>query len=385
LLRIGLVAGETSGDTLGANLIQELKAIEPAAAFFGIAGPKMIAAGCECWEPAESLAVMGLVEVLPHLRRLLKLRKRIERRLVAARPDVFVGVDAKEFNLTLSKRLKAEGLLTVQYVSPQIWAWRPGRVRGMHRAVDLVLCLLPFEKKFYDEQGLRAEFVGHPLADAIPLQVDRARARRELELPQDAAVIALLPGSRRAEVDLLGADFAAVIRRLLQLRPGLKFVAPMANPVARERFEEALRLHAPEAHVSLIDAAAQRALIACDAALVASGTATLEAALCKRPMVVVYRLGRLTAWLIRRFGLVKSAFFAQPNLLAGRRVVNEYFQEAIDPPKIAAELIGWLDDSARRAELEREFQDIHMQLKRDAGVRAARAILDLIRSRQAVR
>jgi len=385
LLRIGLVAGEASGDTLGANLIQALKALEPRSSFFGIAGPGMIAAGCECWEPAESLAVMGLVEVLPHLRRLLKLRKRIERQLVLANPDVFVGVDAKEFNLTLSKRLKAAGMLTVQYVSPQVWAWRPGRVRSMHRAVDLVLCLLPFEKKFYDEQGLRAEFVGHPLADVIPLQVDRAAARRELGLPQDRQVIALLPGSRRAEVNLLGPDFAATVRCLLARRPDLLFIAPMANPVSRLRFEEALREHASTALVQLIDGAAQRALIASDAALVASGTATLEAALCKRPMVVVYRLGRVTAWLIRRFNLVKSAFFAQPNLLAGKRVVNEYFQEAIDPSMIADELLAWLDDEPRRAELERNFLDIHMQLKRDASERAARAILDLVHSRQAVR
>ena len=385
MLRIGLVAGETSGDTLGANLIQALKSFEPDAEFFGIAGPKMIAAGCECWEPAESLAVMGLVEVLPHLRRLLKLRKRIERDLLAVHPDVFVGVDAKEFNLTLSKRLKAAGLVTVQYVSPQVWAWRPGRVRSMHRAVDLVLCLLPFEKKFYDEQGLRAEFVGHPLADAIPLHVDRLQARRELDLPVDGHVIALLPGSRRAEVNLLGGDFAATVRCLLQSRPGLAFIAPMANPVARQCFEQALRLHAPEAQVRLIDGGAQRALIACDAALVASGTATLEAALCKRPMVVVYRLGGVTAWLIRRFDLVKSAFFAQPNLLAGKRVVNEYFQEAIYPVKIAAELLAWLDDAPRRALLESEFQQIHVQLKRNASERAARAILDLVRSRQAAR
>jgi lipid-A-disaccharide synthase len=253
----------------------------------------------------------------------------------------------------------------------------------MHQAVDLVLCLLPFEKKFYDEQGLPAQFVGHPLADAIPLRVDRAEARRGLGLDQDAQLIALLPGSRRAEVSLLGPDFAATVRCLLERRPALGFVAPMANPVARECFEAALRAHAPDANVLLLDGSAQQALIACDAALIASGTATLEAALCKRPMVVVYRLGGLTAWLIRRFNLVKSAFFAQPNLLAGKRVVNEYFQEAIDPQKICAELLDWLDDGARRAELERTFEDVHRQLRRGASERAALAIVDLIRARQA--
>ena len=250
-------------------------------------------------------------------------------------------------------------------------------------SVDLVLCLLPFEKRFYDDQGLRAEFVGHPLADAIPLQVDRGRARRELGLPVEAQVIALLPGSRRAEVDLLGPDIAATLRCVLAARPAVRFIAPMANPQARRCFEEALRRHAPEVQVLLLEASAQRALIACDAALVASGTATLEAALCKRPMVVIYRLGKLTAWLIRRFNLVKSAFFAQPNLLAGGRVVNEYFQEAIDPTAIAAELLAWIDDAPRRAALEQTFLEIHRELRRDASARAARAILDLGQSRRA--
>ncbi len=377
------MAGEASGDTLGAHLIQAMHAIDPSIRFFGVAGPKMQQAGCETWEPAESLAVMGLIEVLPHLPRLLRLRKRIEQRFIAAKPDVFVGIDAKEFNLSLARRLRAAGLTTVQYVSPQVWAWRPGRVRRMHEAVDLVLCLLPFEKKFYDEQGLPAEFVGHPLADDVPLRVDRAAARGELGIAPDAQLVALLPGSRRAEVALLSPAFAATARRLLALRPALQFVAPMASPRARQQFEQVLHEQAPEVSVRLLEGSAQRALIACDAALVASGTATLEAALCKRPMVVVYRMGALTAWIIRRFDLVKSAFFAQPNLLAGRRIVNEYFQEAIDPEKIAAEILAWLDDEPRRTELERTFMDIHLQLRRHASERAAQAILALVRARRA--
>lgn len=382
-LRVGLVAGEASGDTLGAHLIEAMLAIDPTIQFFGVAGPKMQRAGCETWEPAESLAVMGLVEVLPHLPRLLRLRKRIEKRFIEAKPDVFVGIDAKEFNLGLSRRLRAAGLTTVQYVSPQVWAWRPGRVRSMHEAVDLVLCLLPFEKKFYDEQGLQAEFVGHPLADAVPLQVDRAAARRELSIAPEAQVVALLPGSRRAEVALLSPAFAATARSLLAKRPGLQFVAPMANLHTRRQFEQVLRAQAPEVPVQLLDGSAQRALIACNVALVASGTATLEAALCKRPMVVVYRMGELTAWIIRRFNLVKSAFFAQPNLLSGRRIVNEYFQEAIDPERIAIELLEWLDDTPRRLELEQVFLAIHLQLKRQASERAAQAILALVHARHA--
>jgi lipid-A-disaccharide synthase len=381
-LRVGLVAGEASGDTLGARLLEALREADPTLEAFGVAGPKMQAAGCEAWYPAETLSVMGLVEVLPHLPRLLVLRRDIERRFIAARPDVFVGVDAKEFNLSLSRRLRAAGLTTVQYVSPQVWAWRPGRVRRMHEAVDMVLCLLPFEKQFYDREGLRAEFVGHPLADAIPLHPDRGEARRQLGLDPAAQVIALLPGSRRGEITRLTADFAAVATRLAASRPGLSFVAPMAGDSTRADFEVLWKTHAGGIPVQVIDGAAQRVLIACDAALIASGTATLEAALCKRPMVVVYRMGALTAWIIRRFQLVKSAFFAQPNLLAGRQVVGEYFQEAIDPARIAAELLGWLDDAPRRAALESTFLDIHQQLRRDASRRAAAAILDLLATRR---
>ena len=392
-LRVGLVAGEASGDTLGAGLIGALRALDPQARFFGVAGPKMRDAGCEMWEPAESLAVMGLFEVLRHLPRLLWLRLRLRRAFAAERPDVFVGIDAPDFTMGLARRLHAAGIPTVQYVSPQFWAWRQSRVRRMRDSIDLVLCLLPFEKRFYDEQGMRAEFVGHPLADAIPMQGDRAAARASLGLhaggadgagagadPGEHPVIALLPGSRRGEVARLGADFAETARWLHAERPGLRFVAPMASAATRELFAAALRTHAPGVTVRLIDGQAQTALCAADAVLVASGTASLETALCKRPMVVVYRLGALTTWLLRRLGLVKTKFFAQPNLLADRRIVGEYFQEEINPTRIGAELLMWLDDAARRRDLEREFTRMHTELKRDASVRAAQAIRALLRA-----
>jgi lipid-A-disaccharide synthase len=378
-LRVGLVAGEASGDTLGAGLIEALRRFEPDAQFFGVAGPKMRAAGCEVWEPAESLAVMGLFEILKELPRLLSLLSRLRRSFIAARPDVFVGIDAPDTNLRLALRLHAAGIPTVQYVSPQVWAWRQSRVRHIHKAVDLVLCLLPFEKRFYDGQGVAAEFVGHPLADAIPIQVDRAAARSALGLSAGAEIVALLPGSRRGEVSRLAADFAATAAWLLERRPALEFVAPMASAAAREIFSQALERVAPHVRVNLIDGHAQQALIASNAVLVASGTASLEAALCKRPMVVVYRLGALSAWIIRRFNLVKSKFFAQPNLLADHRVVGEYFQEQIDPQSLGAELLAWLDDAGRRAKLEQEFVGLHVDLKRDASTRAAQAILDLLR------
>jgi lipid-A-disaccharide synthase len=378
-LRVGLVAGEASGDTLGADLINALRRLAPGATFFGVAGPKMQAAGCEVWEPAESFAVMGLFEVLRHLPRLLRLLARIGDRFLAARPDVFVGIDAPDTNLRLARRLRAAGIPTVQYVSPQVWAWRQGRARSIHRSVDLVLCLLPFEKRFYDEHGMHAEFVGHPLADAIPMTVDRTSARRTLNIDANAQVVALLPGSRRGEVARLAEDFAATARWLAMQRPSLAFIAPMANATSRAIFSQALLRHAPAVQVQLIDGQAQTALIAADAVMVASGTASLEAALCKRPMVVVYRLGAMTAWILRRLHLVKSKFFAQPNLLADRRVVGEYFQEEIVPASIGAELLMWLDDAERRDALAQEFSRIHADLRRDAGTRAAQAILGLVK------
>jgi lipid-A-disaccharide synthase len=381
-LRVGLVAGEASGDTLGADLIAALRERAPDSTFFGVAGPKMQAAGCELWEPSESLAVMGLFDVLRELPRLVRLLGRIRRRFLAERPDVFVGIDAPDTNLRLARHMRAAGIPTVQYVSPQVWAWRQGRARSMRESVDLVLCLLPFEKAFFDEQGIHAEFVGHPLADAIPLIVDREAARAALGISQAAEVIALLPGSRRGEVRRLSGDFAAVARWLKAKRPDLEFIAPMASPAAEEIFGAAMRRDAPEVVLTLIRGQAQTALIAADAVLVASGTASLEAALCKRPMVVVYRLGAMTGWLLKGLKLVKSKFFAQPNLLADRRVVGEYFQNEIIPESIGAELLMWLDDAERRGMLEAEFSRIHASLRRGAGARAAQAIIALCESRQ---
>ena len=380
-LRVGLVAGEASGDTLGADLIHALRRQAPDTQFFGVAGPKMQSAGCESWEPAESLAVMGLFDVLRDLPRLVRLLARIKRMFLTARPDVFIGIDAPDTNLRLARGLHAAGIPTVQYVSPQVWAWRQGRARSIRESVDLVLCLLPFEKRFYDEHGIRAEFVGHPLADAIPENIDRAAARRALGLSVGGGVVALLPGSRRGEVARLAADFAATARWLAAQRPDLKFIAPMASAATRQIFSEVLKRDAPAVDVQLIDGQATTALSATDVVLVASGTASLEAALCKRPMVVVYRLGALSGWMIMKLNLVKSKFFAQPNLLADRRVVGEYFQGQIVPESIGAELLMWLDDTDRRVALEREFSRIHADLRRGAGMRAAQAILELLRTR----
>jgi lipid-A-disaccharide synthase len=382
-LRVGLVAGEASGDTLGADLIEALRRRAPDAQFFGVAGPKMQAAGCLCWEPAESFAVMGLFEVLKDLPRLVRLLSRISKRFLSERPDVFVGIDAPDTNLRIARTLHEAGIPTVQYVSPQVWAWRQGRARSIGAVCDLVLCLLPFEKRFYDGRGIRAEFVGHPLADAIPMKTDRGAAREALGVPSDAAVVALLPGSRRGEVTRLASDMAATARWMQAHRPGLVFISPLASSATRAVFAATLARDAPQVEVRMFEGKAQAALTAADVVLVASGTATLETALCKRPMVVIYRLGALTAWILRHTRLVKTRFFSQPNLLADRRLVGEYFQDDIVPESIGAELLMWLDNAERRSALEKSFEKIHEELRRKAGSRAALAILGLLAERRA--
>jgi lipid-A-disaccharide synthase len=373
-----LVAGETSGDNLGAHLIEALRARLPGARFAGIAGPRMIAAGCEVWQRAEDLAVMGLFEVLPHLPRLLRIRRNLLARVLEQRPDVYVGVDAKEFNLRVAPRLKAQGIRTVQYVSPQIWAWRQGRVQTIGRAVDLVLCLLPFEKRFYDEHGVRAVFVGHPLADQIPLHLDPRAARTALQLDPDGAYVALLPGSRQGEVARLSPDFAATVAWLSRQRKELRFVAALANPGARRTFAAALEAAGVRDRVTLVDGDAQSVMAASDVVLLASGTATLEATLVKRPMVVAYRLSLLTTFLLKTLKLFKAPFFAQPNLLAGRQVVPEYFNDEVRADVLGPAVLTQLE-RADRDQLVQTFASIHQTLRRDASARAADAIVELMR------
>jgi lipid-A-disaccharide synthase len=404
-LRVGLVAGETSGDTLGAALITALRARVPDAQFFGMGGPRMVAAGCDAWASSDELGVMGLVEVLTHLPRLFSLRRSLIRRFQEVRPDVVVGIDVPDFNMGLEKQLKASGLRTVQYVSPQVWAWRQGRVKTIGQSVDLVLCLLPFETEFYSQHGVRAEFVGHPLADQIPLEIDRAGARAALGIEPGALVVALLPGSRMGEVERLGADFIEAAAYIATRRPGTKFVAPMASKRVRDRFEQLLAAArgawtsgsqspaasaaatgtdagAPAApgapDIQVLDGQAQRALAAADGVIVASGTATLETTLSKRPMVVAYRLGAITAFMLKRLGLVKVKYFSQPNLLLGRPRVPEFFQNDVTGAALGEALLGQLADPAQVAQLQREFLGVHEVLRRGGADRAAAAILEYV-------
>jgi lipid-A-disaccharide synthase len=377
-MRIALAAGETSGDALGAALIEGLKRRFPGAQFAGVAGPRMRAAGCEAWYDIDSLSVMGLTEVLVHLPRLLSLRGKLRRRLLDWRPDVFIGVDNKEFNLSLSRQLKRAGLTTVQYVSPQVWAWRQGRVRTIGQSVDLILCLFPFEPDFYREHGVRAAFVGHPLADQVPLQIDRAAARAELGIDAAARVLAVLPGSRRGEVEKLSDCFAGAAELLARRFPDLVCIAPMVTPQLRDAFAARCAQHAPTAKIRLLDGNSRRALAACDVTLVASGTATLEAALSKRPMVVAYRLGAVTAFLLRSLKLVKPMHFSQPNLLAGKALVPEFFQEDATPENLANAVARWFDHPEDVARVAQEFTALHQQLRCDGAERAAGEVAELL-------
>ena len=375
-LRVGIVAGEHSGDQLGAALIAALRARTPALECFGVAGPKMIGEGCEAWARSEELAVMGLTEVLQHLPRLLRLRSDLRRRFTAARPDVFVGIDAPEFNLLLARQLKAAGIRTVQYVSPQVWAWRQSRVRTIGASCDLVLCLLPFETEFYRQHQVPAVFVGHPLADQIPLTIDSAEARRALGLDPLTKVVALLPGSRIAEVSRLAAPFAAAAAWIATRRPGWQFLAPMASAAAREAFVREIAQVPDVPTIRVLDGQAQRALAAADGAIVASGTATLETLLTGRPMVVAYKVSAPTAFLLRTLKLVKVRYFSQPNLLAGRRLVPEFFQEQVQGAALGDALLQELEDRDHVRELLDEFTAVHRSLRRGGAARAAEAILE---------
>ncbi|ORM58474.1 lipid-A-disaccharide synthase, partial [Mixta calida] len=326
---MALVAGETSGDILGAGLIRALKAKHPDARFVGVAGPRMQAEGCESWYDMEELAVMGIVEVLGRLRRLLKIRRDLTRRFTALKPDVFVGIDAPDFNITLEGRLKQRGIRTIHYVSPSVWAWRQNRVFKIGRATNLVLAFLPFEKAFYDRYDVPCRFIGHTMADAMPLQPDKTAARRDLGIDEKALCLALLPGSRRAEVEMLSADFLKTAMLLREKWPQLEIVVPLVNAQRREQFEQIKAEVAPELPIHLLDGKGREAMIASDAALLASGTAALECMLAKCPMVVGYRMKPVTFWLAER--LVKTDYVSLPNLLAGRELVPELLQDDCQP------------------------------------------------------
>lgn len=375
--RIAMVAGEASGDQLGADLIRSLRARFPAAEISGVTGPGMRAAGCHSWYDCAALAVMGLSEVVRHLPGLLRLKRDLIRRIIDWRPDVFVGIDAPDFNLRVAAALHSAGIPTAHYVSPTVWAWRQGRVKKIARSVDLMLCLLPFEPEFYAGHGVDARFVGHPLADRLPHEPDRAAARRQLGLAAEQTLVAVLPGSRGMELQHLGSDFAAALSLLHEQDPGLGFVAPMATPKLSERFTAQLREHAPQVPVTLVERDSHAVLAAADVALLASGTAALEALLCKRPMVVAYRLSGLTRAIVQGLGLLKIERYSLPNLLAGEPLVPELVQAAVTPAALAAAVQTELGRT-RDPELMARFNQIHSVLACNASEQATSAISDLL-------
>lgn len=381
---IALVAGEVSGDILGAGLIRELKAMYPNAKFIGIAGQQMLSEGCETLVDMEEIAVMGLVEVVKHLPRLLKIRRHIVQYFSQHKPDIFIGIDAPEFNLYVEDKLKAQGIKTIHYVSPSVWAWRQNRIHKIARATNMVLAFLPFEKAFYDKFNVPCRFIGHTMADAIPLHPDRSAACQALHLDENQRYVAILVGSRGAEVEMLTEPFLKTALILKAKYPDLKFLVPLINQKRRSQFEQIraqIAPHFPADTLILLDGNARQAMTVAEATLLASGTAALECMLCKSPMVVGYKMKPLTYWLAKR--LVKTPYVSLPNLLANEMLVPEMLQEDCTPEKLAEKLALYLGESAvenRRVLIER-FTALHELVRKNADKQAAQAVVDLLTER----
>ncbi|WP_110666963.1 lipid-A-disaccharide synthase [Salinicola halophilus] len=376
-MRVYLVAGELSGDILGAGLMRALKRRHPDIVFRGIGGPRMQAEGLDSLYPLETLSVMGLVEVLKHLPGLVKVRRHLKRDALAWQPDVMIGIDAPDFNIGLERALRERGIRTAHYVSPSVWAWRQGRVKTIARAVDAMLTFLPFEADFYAEHRVPVAYVGHPLADELPLVNDRRAARAALGLDAERPTLTLLPGSRSSEIQFQGEIFLRAAVRLRERLGALQVIVPAASP-ERRRELDALMARAPELaeDVTLIEAQSREAMVAADAVLLTSGTAALETLLCHRAMVVAYRMAPVTYWLAKR--LVKTRWISLPNLIAQETVVPELIQDAVSADSLVDTLLPWFENEAQRHALETRFAEMHAALQRGASERAADAIDSLV-------
>lgn len=371
---IAMVAGEASGDLLGSLLMEAIRKAAPGVRFVGIGGPKMLAAGMDVMFPMEKLAVRGYVEVLKHYREIVGIRSKLRAQLIANPPDLFIGVDAPDFNLDLELALKKRGIPTVHYVSPSIWAWRGERIHKIKRAVSHMLALFPFESPLYEKAGVPVTYVGHPLADMLPDVPKRAEMREQMRLPQQAKVFALLPGSRQSEVKQLAETFIETAKLIVQKYPDARFLVPLASRETRRIFEDMLwKLEAQEMSITMLFGHAHDAMIAADGVLVASGTATLEAALLKRPMVITYKMPALTYWLSKRKKY--QPWVGLPNILAGRFVVPELLQDDATPENLAQALLNLVSDKRAVAELEGIFSGMHEQLRQDTAYKAAQSIL----------
>lgn len=378
MLKIGIVANEPSGDLLGAGVIREIRKRHPDAQFEGVGGPLMMAEGCHSLYSMERLSVMGLVEVLKHLPELLSIRRRLRKHFLQHPPDVFIGIDAPDFNLGLETKLKKSGIATVHYVSPTVWAWRPGRVAKIRAAVDLMLSIFPFEAEFLERHRVPVRYVGHPLADEIPLHNDRAAARTALGVADRPHVVALLPGSRVGEIESLSAIFIQAAQRLVERYPDAHFLVPLITRRTRTAFEAILNREAPDLPVTLVDGQARAVMVAADVVLTASGTATLEALLLKRAMVVAYRLNPLTYWIVKRFNLVRIPYVAMANLLTGEELAPEFIQDAATPEALAGALSELLESPQRVNDIQRRYTELHRTLQQDSSRKAAEAVLGLI-------
>jgi lipid-A-disaccharide synthase len=375
-MNLAMVAGETSGDLLGSLLLKGMQRRWPQVQAGGIGGPHLMQQGFQAWWPSERLAVRGYVEVLRHYRGISRIREALAERLLAQPPRAFIGIDAPDFNLGLEERLKRAGIPCIHFVCPSIWAWRGGRVKRIARSVDHVLCLFPFEPELLQAHGVSATYVGHPLADVIPLEPDRLAARRSLGLPEEATVVALLPGSRRSEIQYIAPALLQAARLLQQSVPGIRFVLPVA-PGLDSLLRPMASAHGPQ-DLQMLPGQSHEALAACDLTLIASGTATLEAALFKRPMVIAYRMHPLSWQLMKR--MAYQPWVGLPNILCRDFVVPELIQEACTPERLAQEALHWLDQPARRDQVQQRFMQVHHQLRCDTAARATDAIAQVLQA-----
>ncbi len=374
---IGIVAGEASGDLLGSHLMAALKAAQPDIRFVGIGGPKMHSEGLEVLFPMEKLAVRGYVEVLKHFREIIGIRKWLKKYYFSNRPKLFIGVDAPDFNLDLEIALKQHGIPTIHYVSPSIWAWRGERIHKIKRAVSHMLALFPHEPVLYQQAGIPVDYVGHPLADMLPEHPNRANMRETMRIPEQALVFTFLPGSRQSELSQHSRIYIETAKLILHKHPQARFLVPLISRETRAIFEQALYdSHAQELPITLLFGHAQDAMIVADALLVASGTATLEAALLKRPMVITYRMPKLTSWLMKRKSY--QPYYGLPNILSGRFVVPELIQEDATPENLAQALLNLLEDKRAVAELEQTFIGLHRSLRQNTAQKAANVILQYL-------
>ncbi len=377
---LAMVAGEASGDLLAAALIQQLTSRLPAASmYFGIGGPKMTALGFNARWPSEKLSVRGYVEALRNIPEILRIRSALKRQLLAAPPTVFVGIDAPDFNLGLEAQLRRAGIPTIHFISPSIWAWRGARIKKIQRATDLMLCLFPFEPEIYARAGVAARYVGHPLADVIPLVPNPVAARRRLDLPVTGPIIAVLPGSRRSEIALIAPTFLAAMALMQASEPGLRFILPAASAAIRAQLQPLIAKY-PQLSLTVLEGDSHSALEAADAVLIASGTATLEAALYKKPMVISYQVPWLTAQIMKRQGYLP--YVGLPNILAGRFVVPELLQHLATPDALARAMMEQLNDHANRDQLTQIFTQMHHTLKCDSAAVAADAITEFMQASQ---